>query len=89
VQPVFDDRSEPVQAAPPAASDTFVIVSEGRGGGALDQPRTHKVRKGETLAQVAKRYYGDDSEWRRIYSANRDVLKDPNRLKPGVTLRIP
>jgi len=53
------------------------------------QPRTYTVAKGDTLSQIAKQHYGDANTWRRIYDANRDVLKDPDRIFPGQVLKIP
>jgi len=34
-----------------------------------------KVKKGDTLSKYAKRYYGDDKKYYRIYRANRDKIK--------------
>jgi nucleoid-associated protein YgaU len=49
----------------------------------------HTVEKGDTLSKIAKRYYGDPMLYPQIFEANRDVLKDPNQIKPGQKLRIP
>jgi len=51
--------------------------------------RTHKVQGGETLSHIAQRYYGKASEYPRIFEANRDQLKDPDKIREGMTLRIP
>ncbi len=51
--------------------------------------QTHVVESGETLGKIAKKYYGDASLYNQIFEANRDVLKDPNKIFPGQTLRIP
>jgi nucleoid-associated protein YgaU len=51
--------------------------------------RTHKVQKGETLSHLAQRYYGKASEYPKIFEANRDQLKDPDKIREGMTLRIP
>ncbi|MBI3088102.1 MAG: LysM peptidoglycan-binding domain-containing protein [Candidatus Omnitrophica bacterium] len=52
---------------------------------------TYVVKKGDTLWTIAARsdVLGDGSKWRRIYDANRDQLKNPDQLRPGMTLRIP
>jgi nucleoid-associated protein YgaU len=47
------------------------------------------VAKGDSLSAIAKREYGDAKEWRRIYDANRDIIKDPDLIYPGQTLRLP
>jgi nucleoid-associated protein YgaU len=51
--------------------------------------RTYVVTKGDSLSAIAKREYGDMKEWRRIYDANRDIIKDPDLISPGQTLRLP
>jgi nucleoid-associated protein YgaU len=50
---------------------------------------THTVRKGESLAAIARRYYRDTERWRQIYEANRHVLPSPDLVKEGTILRIP
>lgn len=47
------------------------------------------VKKGDTLSRIAEEFYGDPTLYPRIFDANRDVLVDPNRIKPGQRLRIP
>jgi nucleoid-associated protein YgaU len=54
-----------------------------------DTDRLYTVREGDNLSQIAEQMYGDANEWRRIYAANRDVLKDPDLIYPGQSLRIP
>jgi len=40
--------------------------------------QTYVVEKGDSLSKIAKRFYGSGNEWKRIFEANTDVLKDPN-----------
>jgi nucleoid-associated protein YgaU len=47
------------------------------------------VRKGDTLGRIAKRAYGNVMEYRKIYQANPDILKRPDRIYIGQKLRIP
>lgn len=51
--------------------------------------RSHIVSKGETLSDISYRYYGSANKWRKILSANRDAIKDANKLTPGTKLIIP
>ena len=51
--------------------------------------RTYVVVKGDSLSAIAQREYGDAKEWQRIYEANRDVIKNPDLIYPGQTLRLP
>ncbi len=47
------------------------------------------VKKGDTLSKIAEEHYGDARLYPKIFEANRDILTDPNRIKPGQKLRIP
>ena len=49
----------------------------------------HEVQKGETLSKIAEKYYGDPGLYKEIFEANRNILKDPNKIFPGQKLRIP
>jgi nucleoid-associated protein YgaU len=51
--------------------------------------QTHVIAEGETLFSIAEKHYGDGSRFIDIYQANRDVLKNPDKLPVGATLRLP
>jgi nucleoid-associated protein YgaU len=51
--------------------------------------RTYVVVKGDSLSKIAKQIYGDANQWRRIYESNRDIIKNPDLIYPGQTLKIP
>ena len=50
---------------------------------------TYVVVKGDTLSKIAQRAYGDARQWRKIYEANKDMIKDPDLIYPGQSFRIP
>ncbi len=52
---------------------------------------TYVVQKGDTLSTIAAKpeIYGRGSAWRRIFEANQDILKSPEKIRPGMTLKIP
>lgn len=52
-------------------------------------PRVHTVREGETLSDISERYYGTPNRWERIYRANQSIIRDPDRIHPGMRLIIP
>jgi nucleoid-associated protein YgaU len=56
-----------------------------------DWPHSYTVMEGDNLWMVAKRWeiYGDGSMWERIFEANKDMIRDPNLIKPGQVLTIP
>lgn len=49
----------------------------------------HVVASGDTLSKIAATYYGDAKLYMQIFEANKDILSDPNKIKPGQKLRIP
>jgi nucleoid-associated protein YgaU len=51
--------------------------------------RFHILRKDETLSSVSQQYYGTPNKWQKILDANKNVIKDPNKLQPGTKLIIP
>ena len=51
--------------------------------------RFHVVQKGDTLSKIAQQFYGDASKYQAIFAANKPMLKDPDKIYPGQSLRIP
>ncbi|WP_326621766.1 LysM peptidoglycan-binding domain-containing protein [Streptomyces decoyicus] len=57
--------------------------------GLIPPARTHVVRRGETLGEIAEKYRVKGG-WRALYSANRSTIgPDPSRLSVGTRLRLP
>jgi nucleoid-associated protein YgaU len=51
--------------------------------------QTYTIVSGDSLSKIAKHFYGDANKWRQIYEANRDIIKDPDMIHPGQTIKIP
>jgi nucleoid-associated protein YgaU len=51
--------------------------------------RYYIVKKGDTLGKVAKRFYGNVMDYKKIYEANPDILRRPDKIYIGQKLRIP
>ena len=47
------------------------------------------IKRGETLASVAEKFYGDRNAWMVIYKANRSAIPNKDRLLVGTVLTIP
>ena len=72
-----------------------ISVARGMGGpaGAAASPsasgRTYTVKAGDTLSAISKQFYGNGNDYMKIFNANKDKLKDPDKIQPGQTLNIP
>jgi nucleoid-associated protein YgaU len=51
--------------------------------------KTYTVKSGDTLSKIAKETLGDSNAYNEIFNANRDILSDPDKIKPGQVLKIP
>ena len=51
--------------------------------------RVYLVQAGDTLRNIARRYYDDPERWRSILEANSKLLGAGRPLQPGMELRIP
>jgi len=53
------------------------------------QTREYVIQKQDTLSKIAKEQLGKAHRWKYLYELNRDVIKDPNKLRPGIKIVIP
>jgi nucleoid-associated protein YgaU len=51
--------------------------------------QTYTVKAGDTLSKIAKEHLGDANAYIDIFNANKDQLKDPDKIKPGQVLKMP
>ncbi|MBQ4506240.1 MAG: 5'-nucleotidase C-terminal domain-containing protein [Firmicutes bacterium] len=70
--------AEPSAPAEPAAPDASTAL-----------PAEYTVVKGDSLWKISDRFYGEGRRWRRIYDANRSVIKDPDLIYPDQIFSIP
>ena len=60
-----------------------------QGGSSSTAAKIYEVKPGDSLSKIAKNEYGDANKWPQIFAANKDQLKDPNKIFPGQKLTIP
>ena len=81
-----------IKAINPACDDISADISI---DASLPQPsgaagrQTYTVKAGDTLSKIAKQFYGNASDYMRIFDANKDRLTDPNKVNVGQELVIP
>jgi nucleoid-associated protein YgaU len=56
---------------------------------AVETIEYYEIVSGDTLSGVAKKFYGKGSAYMRIFEANREVIKDPDKIYVGQKIRIP
>lgn len=74
---VADIRVEASAAKPAAAAP------------ASKPPETYTVKAGDSLSKIAKEHLGNANAYMAIFNANRDILTDPDKIKPGMVLKLP
>jgi nucleoid-associated protein YgaU len=70
---------------PAACVAALLLAATGAGA----EGKLHEVRPGESLAVIAGHELGDPALWPILYRANRDRIKDPERIYPGQRISIP
>lgn len=55
----------------------------------VNQGKIHIVQKGETLWEIAEKYYYDPLLWPFIWNANLELIEDPNLIYPEDIIVIP
>jgi nucleoid-associated protein YgaU len=91
--PGAESRAEPVTAAP-AQSQPAEPVTQAKPVTVKTAPETYVVQSGDTLAAIAKNFYGPEqgnklSNIEAIYQANRKTLSSMDNLQVGQKLTIP
>ena len=78
-----------VAPSPAAGAVLTGAAAQTAAGAASGAVKIHVVESGDTLGAIAKKYYGKAGAYMKIFDANKDVLTDPDKIKPGQKLRIP
>lgn len=76
---------EPTPPAPPPSAGQPVNTPVAQNIGFSE----FVVRPGDTLSKIARETLGDAKAFTKIFEANKDILSNPNLIKPGQKLKIP
>ncbi len=52
-------------------------------------PAFYKVKKGDTLTEISRKFYGSGNYYTLILEANKHILSDASALQVGMNLKIP
>lgn len=55
----------------------------------ISTSKSYTIKRGDTLSSIASKYYKDAGKWKKIYNANKGVIKNPDLLIPGTKIVIP
>jgi len=85
--------SSPAHAATTTATNATTVSEQAHTDARVRhhqvQSRTYTVRPGDTLSEIAQRFYSSTADWTWIYNDNRSVIQNPNDIYAGEELKIP
>lgn len=73
----------------PNGDDVTAEISVDSSRGGAEGGKTYEIKSGDTLSKISKEFYGNANEYMRIFYANRDQLRDPDKIQVGQKLNIP
>jgi nucleoid-associated protein YgaU len=83
IAPLVPVSTVPVSTSPAPNGKGALPVAQHSG------PRTYTVQVGDNLIDLARKFYGDGRQAQTLYQANRNVMRTPNDLRPGMVLAVP
>ena len=89
IDPGYSDLTADITVQQNTGSQGGRTHTAGAGIGGGQQSRSYTVQAGDTLSKISKQFYGDGNQYMKIFEANRDLLKDPDKIRPGQELVIP
>lgn len=91
VDPGYTDLTADIRVVAGASAESSGGQTQAAGASASggQQSRMYTVQPGDSLSKIAREFYGNANDYMKIFNANRDKLKDPNRIQPGQELVIP
>lgn len=85
VDPNFSDLTLDLSAPAPAQATAVAAAAGGSGSAG----KSYTVQAGDSLSKISQHFYGSANQYMKIFNANKNVLSDPDKIKPGMNLVIP
>jgi len=95
----FGSRKEQASSQEPSQEAAFIeedvtideaaLVEELAAEEAEGAYTLYTVKKNDTLQKISHKFYGTTRRWKFLYNHNKDVLKSPDKLYPGVKIKVP
>jgi hypothetical protein len=80
------------EKVPPAGDKTKSILTPAKSLAAINPAggaQEYVVEPGDTLSNIARKYYGAQFKWEKIFQANQPVMKNPDYIYVGQKIIIP
>jgi LysM repeat protein len=81
--------AEPFEPPTPASAAAKLAASAGAASATPAHSRHYTVQSGNSLWVIARKAYGEGTQYTVIYSANRGHIRDPNLIYPGQVITLP
>jgi nucleoid-associated protein YgaU len=89
-RPLYEEEPAAAQPRRDAFQDTLGIISESPAGPASEEYfEDYTIQKGDTLQKISQKYFGTTKKWKKIFEANTDRLKAPDKIHAGQVIRVP
>ncbi len=84
-----DDTGLKIRPSQPKKEQAKKTESKQKGEKEEEKSQFYEIKSGDNLSKIAKQFYGDANKYPLIFEANREVIKDPDKIYPGQKIRIP
>lgn len=51
--------------------------------------KSYTVEDGDTLQKISEKFYGTTRRWQFLFEENKNVLESPDKIYPGMKIKIP
>lgn len=92
-QKIFEDNKDIIKDPNKIYAGQVIVIYLNQGENddstAIVEGNYYTVQAGDTLYKIAEKFYGKGRRWRKIYQANKNVIKTPECIYEGQVILIP